>query len=105
EQLRRAGAGDLDLGERGLVEERGRLAAGAVLGVDRGRPEPAGPAAGPERLVAVRGVRIEPVRPLPARLPAEGGAQAQKRRVGPETGGRSATSSAAGPTAARATGT
>ena len=57
------------------VEERSRLAAGAVLRPDRGRPEPPGPAVGTERLVSGGGVRLEPVRPLPARLLAEHGAE------------------------------
>ena len=66
-------AGDLDLGERRLVEQSRGLATGDVLRADRRRPELAGPAARPERLVAARGVRLEPVRPLPARLLAERG--------------------------------
>ena len=57
----------LELRERRLVEQRGRLAAGAVLGADRGRPELPGPATRPERLVACGRVRLEPVRALPAR--------------------------------------
>ena len=78
----RALAGDVDLGEARLVEERGALAAGAVLGADRGRPQPPRPAAGPKRLVAGRRVRLEPVGPLPARLLAERGAELDQARVG-----------------------
>src|SRR4029453_8063156 len=44
---RRAGADELDLRERGLVEQRRGLAAGAVLGADGGRPDLARPAARP----------------------------------------------------------
>src|SRR5207244_3154663 len=50
-------------------------AAGPVLGLDRRRPQLAGPAARPQRLVAERGVGFEPVGPLPAGLLAERGAQ------------------------------
>ena len=46
EEVSRARAGDLDLGERRLVEQSGRLARRPVLGADRRRPEPARPAAG-----------------------------------------------------------
>ena len=42
-----------------------------MLGADRGRPVPAGPAAWAQALVAVRRVRLEPVRALPAGLLAE----------------------------------
>ena len=85
-------AGDLDLRERRLVEERRRLAAGDVLGADRGRPEPARPAARPQRLVSAGGVRLEPVRALPARLLAEGrtqpGEAAVRRRDAQRPAGR-----------------
>ena len=68
EEIGRALPGDENLRERALVEDRGRLAAGEVLGSDRGRPELPGPTARSQRLVAARGVRFEPVRALPARL-------------------------------------
>src|SRR5262249_61364335 len=42
---------DLELGERALVEQRGPLAAGGVLGSDGRRPDLAGPAAWAQRLV------------------------------------------------------
>src|SRR5262249_2313844 len=74
-------AADLDLRERRLVEQRRRLAARTVLGADGRRPEPAGPAARPQRLVAVHRVRLEPVRALPARLLAEGRAELLQARV------------------------
>ena len=53
EELRSALSGDLDLREARLVEQRGRVARRAVLGADGARPQPAGPAARPQRLVAV----------------------------------------------------
>src|SRR5439155_841775 len=56
----------------GLVEERGALAAGDVLGPDGRRPQPAGPPARAQRLVAGRRVGLVPVHALPARLLAEG---------------------------------
>ncbi len=74
EVLGRRRPGDLELGEGGLVEQRRRLAGGAVLGPDRRRPVLAGPAAGAQLLLAAGGVGLEPVDPLPARLFAEGGA-------------------------------
>ncbi len=52
EQLGGARPGDLELGERRLVEQRRRLAAGRVLGADRRRPVHPGPAARAQRLVA-----------------------------------------------------
>ena len=58
------------------------LAAGEVLGADRGRPEASRPAARAQRLVAARCIRLEPVRALPARLLAEGGAELLQPRVG-----------------------
>ena len=73
EQRGRARAGHLELGERRLVEDRHPLAAGHVLGADRGRPVLARPAARPQRLVAALRVRLVPVHALPARLLAEGG--------------------------------
>ena len=54
EEDRRARPDHLELGEGGLVEQRGRLATGAVLGADRRRPDPSGPAVGAKRLVAGR---------------------------------------------------
>src|SRR5207302_11237224 len=74
-------ARDLDLREGGLVEQRGRRAAGDVLGADRGRPEPAGPAPRPQRLVAVRRVRLEPVDTFPAGLLAEDRTELLRARV------------------------
>ena len=68
-----ARAGDLQLGEGALVEQGGALAARGVLGLDRGRPVPAGPASRAQLLVARGGVRLVPVHPLPARLLAEHG--------------------------------
>ena len=64
-------AGDLELRERRLVEQTGGRSRGERLGADRGRPVVARPAARAERLVPGRGVRLEPVRPLPAGLLAE----------------------------------
>ena len=74
EQRRRARPADLELGERGLVEERGGLSRGRMLGADGGRPVLPRPAARAQRLVAARGVRLVPVHPFPAGLLAEGGA-------------------------------
>ena len=54
EELRRAGAAHVELGERGLVEQRGVLPARPVLGADGGRPQLARPPVGPQRLVAGR---------------------------------------------------
>ena len=82
EQIRRALAGDLDLGERGLVEERSRLAAGAVLDADRRRPELARPPARAQPLLAARRVRLEPVRALPAGLLAERRTELLQARIG-----------------------
>ena len=75
EQRRRALAGNLELGERGLVEESRRLAAGAVLGADRRRPVSPGPAARAQALVTHGRIRLEPVRALPARFLAERGSE------------------------------
>ena len=52
-----------------------------MLRLYRGRPEPAGPPARPQCLVATRGVGLEPVGPLPARLLAERGAEVLEARV------------------------
>src|SRR5688572_2756710 len=68
EEVRGARPRDLDLRERRLVEQGCRLAASSVLGPDRGRPHLPRPTAGPEALVTLRGVELEPVRPLPAGL-------------------------------------
>ena len=74
EQLGGARPADLELRERGLVEERGGLARGGVLGADRGRPVLARPAARAQRLVAGLRVGLVPVHALPARLLPERGA-------------------------------
>ncbi len=87
QQLGGVRAGDLDLGERALVEQPGGRAGGPVLGADRGRPEPPGPSARPlARSIPFVGRVV--VDPLPARLlpedgavsgvPAVGGRQAQR---------------------------
>ena len=68
----RPGSLDLQLRERGLVEDGHPLPGRSVLGPDRRRPVLARPAPRPQRLVARRGVRLVPVDPLPARLLAEG---------------------------------
>ncbi len=81
EQLRGALARYLDLRERRLVEERRGLATGAVLGADRRRPVPARPAAWAQALVAGGGVRLEPVRALPAGLLAEGRSESLEARI------------------------
>jgi hypothetical protein len=60
------GPGDLELGERALVEERDGLTTGPVLGADGGRPMAARPAARTQRFVAGGGVALIPVDPLPA---------------------------------------
>ena len=82
QELGRPVAADLELGERGEVEERRGLAAGTVLLADGGRPQLARPAARPQRLVTERRVGLEPVGPLPAGLLAERGAQLLELRVG-----------------------
>ena len=82
QERRRALARNVDLREARLVEERRALTAGAVLGSDRGRPESSRPATRPKRLVAGRGVRLEPVRPFPARLLAERGTERDQAGVG-----------------------
>src|SRR4029453_14599382 len=66
---------NLELREGALVEERCRLATGPGLGPARGRPQHPRPAARAERLVSGRGIRLEPVGALPARLLAEDGAE------------------------------
>ena len=99
EEVGGARAGHLDLRERRLVEERGGLADGAVLRLDRGRPVAPGPAPGPQRLVAAGRVRLEPVRALPARLLAE------RRRRAPAAARRRARAGAACLPAARGRGT
>jgi hypothetical protein len=75
-------AGHFDLRERGLVEERGGLTGGLMLGPDRRRPQAPCPAAGAEGFVAGRRVGLEPVRPLPAGLLAESCAELLEARVG-----------------------
>ena len=82
EERDRARPDDLDLGERRLVEQAGRPPRRQRLGADRRRPVLAGPAARSERLVAGGGVRLEPVRALPAGLLAERRAEALEDRVG-----------------------
>ena len=82
EERDRARPDDLDLGERRLVEQAGRPPRRQRLGADRGRPVLARPAARSERLVAGGGVRLEPVRALPAGLLAERRAEALEDRVG-----------------------
>src|SRR6185312_14892399 len=72
-EVGRPGPLDLQLGEGGLVEDRHRLAAGPVLGTDRGRPVLPRPAARPQILLTGGGVRLVPVDPLPAGFLAEGG--------------------------------
>src|SRR5262249_48383839 len=73
---------DLQLRERGLVEDRHPLAAAAVLGADRRRPVLSGPAARAQVLGAVGGVRLIPVDPLPTGLLAEGGTVLAAPEVG-----------------------
>ena len=68
EQLGGAGPGNLELGERGLVEQPRSLARGQRLGADRRRPVPAGPPPGPQVLGPRRGIALIPVHPLPAGL-------------------------------------
>src|SRR5256885_13924111 len=68
EEVRGASAADLDLRERGEIEDGRRLPTCSVLDPDRGRPEAPRPAVRPERLVALRPVGLEPVDALPARL-------------------------------------
>src|SRR5262249_22559537 len=82
EELGRAFARDLDLRERGLVEEGGGLAARDVLRADRGRPQTTGPAARPQRLVTARRVRLEPVRAFPPGLLPECGTELDEARIG-----------------------
>ncbi len=72
----------LDLGEGGLVEEGGGLTAGVMLGTDRRRPDLARPPAWAQALVSSRRIRLEPVRPLPAGLLPEGGAEFLQPGVG-----------------------
>ena len=73
---------DVELRKRGLVEQRCGLAARAVLGTDRGRPELARPTPRAQRLVALSCVRLEPVGALPARLLPEDRAELAQSRVG-----------------------
>jgi hypothetical protein len=63
-----AGAADLDLGERGEVEDARALAAGAVLGLHDRRPEARGPRVVRHDLVAGEqlAVALVPLRALPA---------------------------------------
>jgi len=63
--------GDLDFRERGLVEECRGLAAREMLSADAGDQWRPAHAARAQRLVAACGVRLEPVRALPARLLTE----------------------------------
>ena len=81
-------ARDLELRERRLVEQPRGRARRERLRRDRGRPVPAGPAARTQRLERrtaaeprVVRVRLEPVRPLPARLLAEHGPERRERLV------------------------
>src|SRR5205823_2358514 len=66
-----ASAPDLDLGERGEIEDRRGLSARRVLDADGRRPEVAGPPARTQRQVAAGSIWLEPVGPLPSRLLAE----------------------------------
>src|SRR3954452_14777488 len=68
EERGRALAADVDLRERRFVEDRDRLTTRAVLGTYGRRPVLTRPASRPQRLVATRRVRLEPVGALPARL-------------------------------------
>ena len=74
--------GDLELGERGLVEQSGGLPTGAMLGADGRRPEATCPARRTERGVAGRRVRLEPVHPFPTTLLPEDGTEALQAGVG-----------------------
>ena len=81
EETEGARAHHLELRERRLVEEPRPLASRDVLGLDRRRPEPpANPARAPA-LVPRRRVRLEPVRPFPARLLAERGPELAEPRI------------------------
>ena len=82
EEVGRALAHDVELGEGCLVEERRGLAAGAMLGADRGRPDLAPPSRAGATTRRRAGVRLEPVRALPAGLLAEGRAELRQARVG-----------------------
>ena len=82
EERARARPVDVDLRERGLVDQHRALARGEALGLDRRRPVPAGPAARPQRLVAVAVIRVEPVDALPAGLLAEARAVRGVPRIG-----------------------
>src|SRR4029077_2763572 len=75
----RARATDLDLAEGGFVEEAGVFSGGAVLGGDGGGPVLTGP---PSRARASIGVRLEPVRPFPARFFTEAGAELRQALIG-----------------------
>src|SRR5699024_474290 len=72
EESERARPEDLELRERGLVEERDALACRPRLDLDRRRPVLTGPAARSQRFVAARRVGLVPVDALPASLLAEG---------------------------------
>ena len=82
EERCRALAGDVELREGRLVEQRGPLAACDVLGADGRRPELPGPPARAERLVACRRIRLEPVGALPPRLLPEDGTELGEPRIG-----------------------
>ena len=81
EESRSALPGHEDLRERALVEDRRGLTARPVLGPHGRRPELARPAARPQRLVPVRGIRLEPVRALPPGLLAERGSELLQPRI------------------------
>ncbi len=81
EEAGRVRAGDLDLREARLVEQRRAFAGGEVLGHDRRRPVFSRPSERPPVLVVGVLVRREPVRALPARLLAEHGAERPQARV------------------------
>ena len=72
DEVRGVGAADLDLGEGRLVEERGALARGPVLGPGGGGPEAAGPTLGTDA-GSPAGVDLV-VDPFPAGLLPEDGA-------------------------------
>src|SRR6202011_65894 len=82
EEVSGAATADLDLGERGEVEERRRLATRPMLRLDCRRPQSACPTAGAQRLVAAGSSGLEPVGPLPSRLLPERRAELLQTRVG-----------------------
>ena len=82
EGIRRSRARDVELRERGLVEEPRGVARRDALGADRRRPVAARPAVGPIAPGARGGVRVEPVDPLPAGLLAEAGIEGGEAVVG-----------------------